>query len=194
MIELTEQQRRELEGNGENARVVNPATREEYVLVRAHVYERMQALASDDPEAMYPLLAELDPEDWEDRSAYGLPARMNNHRGDVVLLDYPFVDGSGSKIRPALIVQSDTRNAKINQTIVAMITKNLSRIGIDPTQAHIDLTTSEGKPSGLRVNSAVVCGNLYSVHERHIVATVGRISGKLMHRVNDCLRAALELP
>jgi hypothetical protein len=73
MIELTEEQRKELEGNGENARVLNPATNEQYVLVRAQVFERIKGLISDDPDEMYSLLAELDPNDWEDRSAYGLP-------------------------------------------------------------------------------------------------------------------------
>lgn len=42
MIELTEQQRREIEGNGNQIRVLNPATKEEYVLVHKDVYESMQ--------------------------------------------------------------------------------------------------------------------------------------------------------
>ena len=29
-------------------------------------------------------------------------------RGDIVLLDYPYADGSGSKVRPALMVQKWT--------------------------------------------------------------------------------------
>jgi len=49
---------------------------------------------------------------------------MTRHRGDVVLLDYPFSDSSGSKIRPALIIQADARNALITHTIVAMILEN----------------------------------------------------------------------
>jgi hypothetical protein len=31
---------------------------------------------------------------------------MNVSRGDVVLVDYPFSDQTGSKVRPALIVQA----------------------------------------------------------------------------------------
>jgi mRNA interferase MazF len=34
-------------------------------------------------------------------------------RGDVVLLDYPYADGSGSKVRPVLIVQNDRDNLKV---------------------------------------------------------------------------------
>jgi mRNA-degrading endonuclease toxin of MazEF toxin-antitoxin module len=34
---------------------------------------------------------------------------MKVKRGDVVLLDHPFSDASGSKVRPALVVQADAR-------------------------------------------------------------------------------------
>ncbi len=42
MIELTEQQRREL--NADPPRVIDPQTKKTYVLVSEEVYERMQAL------------------------------------------------------------------------------------------------------------------------------------------------------
>jgi hypothetical protein len=44
MIELTEQQQQKLQGNGEAPRVLDPATRTEYVLVRADVYARLLPL------------------------------------------------------------------------------------------------------------------------------------------------------
>lgn len=68
---------------------------------------------------------------------------MNNRRGDVVILDYPFSDSSGAKVRPALVVQSDQRNAILTNTIVAPITKNLQRLRTDPTQLLIDIATPE---------------------------------------------------
>jgi hypothetical protein len=49
MIQLTEEQRRELrETDGESGRVVDPQTKQEYVLVRAEVYERLKGLLSED--------------------------------------------------------------------------------------------------------------------------------------------------
>ena len=59
---------------------------------------------------------------------------MKVHRGDVVLLDHPFSDASGSKVRPALVVQADVRNSRLTETIVALITRNLKHVGTDPTQ------------------------------------------------------------
>jgi hypothetical protein len=69
MIQLTEEQRQEL--SQPEPVVFDPLTRKTYVLVPREVYERFKALlAEDDARLMYPLLAELDPEDWEDASVY----------------------------------------------------------------------------------------------------------------------------
>jgi mRNA interferase MazF len=118
---------------------------------------------------------------------------MKVQRGDVILLDHPFSDASGSKVRPALVVQSDVRNAKLTDTIVALVTRNLTHVATDPTQMLIDLATPDGKASGLKVNSAVKCGNLYTVHEDHIQKKIGSLSAALMVQINDCLKTALDL-
>ncbi len=74
MIELTDQQRQALrQVNGGEIRLADPVTQEQYVLLRADVYDRLKALVSDDgdwtPEEQLRLLAEsgkragwLDPE------------------------------------------------------------------------------------------------------------------------------------
>jgi mRNA interferase MazF len=51
-------------------------------------------------------------------------------RGDVVILDHPFTDGSASKVRPALVVQNDRDNRRVTNTIVALI---LAPIWMPPT-------------------------------------------------------------
>jgi hypothetical protein len=69
VIELTEQQRLELATPAPIA--IDPQTRNEYVLVRREVYDRFKKLLDeDDARLMYPGLADLDPEDWEDASVY----------------------------------------------------------------------------------------------------------------------------
>jgi hypothetical protein len=68
MIELNEQQRQEL--NGSEPIAIDPATNQEYVLVRRDVYCRLKGLLEEDTRAMEPLLANLDPEDWEDASNF----------------------------------------------------------------------------------------------------------------------------
>src|SRR5207302_2441155 len=48
MIELTEEQRQEMrQANGEAPRAIDPDTKQEYVLIRAELYERMKTLFYD---------------------------------------------------------------------------------------------------------------------------------------------------
>lgn len=69
MIELTECQCRELNQPGTIA--FDPRTNKQYVLVQKEDYERLRGILEDDSvRLMAPLLANLDPEDWEDASAY----------------------------------------------------------------------------------------------------------------------------
>jgi mRNA interferase MazF len=118
---------------------------------------------------------------------------MKVHRGDVVIIDHPFSDASGARVRPALVIQADQRNALLTETIVALITKNLRHVATDPTQLLIDLGTPDGQASGLNTNSAVKCGKLFTIHEDLVRRKIGVLSAALMQQVNACLKAALEL-
>jgi hypothetical protein len=76
-IELSEQNL-EAVAKGEPFRFIAPKTNIEFVVVRADVYDRVKELFGDnevDPEAMYPLLAEIAPEDWDDPSVYGISTK-----------------------------------------------------------------------------------------------------------------------
>jgi mRNA-degrading endonuclease toxin of MazEF toxin-antitoxin module len=59
------------------------------------------------------------------------------------------------KVRPALVVQSDHNNVRLTHTIVAIITKTTHRATSEATQLLIDISTPEGKQSGLLHTSAV---------------------------------------
>jgi mRNA interferase MazF len=67
-------------------------------------------------------------------------------RGDVILAYLPNVGSPGGKVRPALIVQSDHNNAHLNETIIAAITSNTSRVH-EATQLLIEVATPEGAAS-----------------------------------------------
>ena len=112
-------------------------------------------------------------------------------RGDVVLLDFPFTS-SGSKVRPAVIVQNDQDNARIHQTVVAMVTGNLKRAA-EPTHLLVDPGSVEGRTSGLNRPSLVVCLNLYTIEQMVILKTLCHLSDAHKQELNDCLKTALEL-
>jgi mRNA interferase MazF len=119
---------------------------------------------------------------------------MKVKRGDVVLLDHPFSTGVGSKVRPVLVVQGDRDNARLTSTIVAMITRTIHRVSQVDTQLLIDITTQEGKGTGLRATSAVNCSNLFTVSEQLLRKKIGELPPALMQQVNQCLKAALDIP
>ncbi len=85
---------------------------------------------------------------------------MSVRRGDIVLVDFPFSDRTGSKVRPALVVQDDRWNRTLDDTVLALITSSPRRMTGAPTQFRVDPATTEGRPSGLTVPSVVQCENL----------------------------------
>jgi hypothetical protein len=73
LLQLTDDQRQAIEElGGGPVYIVDPNTNAHYVLMRAEDYEKMKAPSEDDDDvsSMYPLLADLAPEDWEDASNY----------------------------------------------------------------------------------------------------------------------------
>ena len=97
-------------------------------------------------------------------------------------------------MRPAVVVQCDRLNARLENTILVMVTGNTSLAGSEPTQFLIDPATPEGASSGLNNASAVKCENLATIPQSDILHTIGRLSGTLEQLLNDCLKASLDLP
>jgi mRNA interferase MazF len=110
-------------------------------------------------------------------------------RGQIVLVDFA-IAGLPKKIRPVLIVQADSFNRKIANTVVAMITTNLTRVG-ETSHLLIDIATPEGQQSGLLHSSVVNCNTLTTVRQHDILRVLGSLSQPLMQRVDQGLKAAL---
>ena len=116
---------------------------------------------------------------------------MKVKRGDVVLVDYPYSDRTGSKVRPCLVVQNDANNERLDDTIVVTITSRVQHVAREQTQLLIDVGTLAGKQSGLLFTSAVQCENILTVDGNFIVRRIGNLPPELMQQIDDCLRAAL---
>jgi mRNA interferase MazF len=114
-----------------------------------------------------------------------------NH-GDVVIVDFPFTSGTQSKLRLALVVQSDRENRRLAKTVVAMITGNLRRAA-EPTHLLIDPATPDGASSKLHGESLVSCVNLFTIDQASVVRTIGLLSSGLLMRIDSCLRETLGL-
>jgi len=116
---------------------------------------------------------------------------MNVQRGDIVIIDFPYSDQSRSKVRPALVVQSDIWNRKLEDTILALITgSRYRRIGAN-TQYQIDISTPEGQKTMLRIDSVVQCENLLTYNKSLILRVIGKLSVSSMRQIDICLKAVL---
>lgn len=111
---------------------------------------------------------------------------MNVQRGDVVLVDYPYAAGGGTKVRPVLVTQNDRDNPRLLNTIVAQIT-SVTRRALEPTQVLIKIATPEGQRSGLRQNSVVNCVNLITLDKDKVLRKLGSLPDALMPQVSQQL-------
>src|SRR5260370_19215059 len=78
------------------------------------------------------------------------------NRGEVVHVDWPFSDLTGSKLRPAIVVQADFLNGLIDDTIYLQVT--CTQHGIPGTEVELDPAVETS--SGLPETSYASCTNL----------------------------------
>jgi mRNA interferase MazF len=117
---------------------------------------------------------------------------MSYLRGDVVLVDFPFSSGVGSKLRPAIVVQNDINNRKLQSTILVPITSNTRYQNVS-TQIALDPSVAEVKPTGLLRPSAVKCENIATVETRLVRRTIGKLPPTLVAQLDAALKAAIGL-
>jgi mRNA-degrading endonuclease toxin of MazEF toxin-antitoxin module len=115
------------------------------------------------------------------------------NRGDVILVRFPHPSGIRGKKRPAVVVQADGYNRTLGTVVVAEVTKNVT-MARDPACLFIDVTTPEGKATGLARDSVLSGLILATVDADRVVRVLGSLSPAMKQRLNDCLKAALGLP
>ena len=106
---------------------------------------------------------------------------------------FPHTAGARGKKRPVVVVQADAYYAKVCSVIVDEVTTNLTDAN-DPAHLLIDISTLDGKATGLLHDSMWSCLWLASVNADRVDPVLGKLSDVLLQRLNDCLKAAMELP
>jgi len=110
-------------------------------------------------------------------------------RGDVVEVDWQFTDMSGSKVRPAVVVQGDFLNGMIDDTILVQITS--TRHGIPGTEVLLDPAVETS--SGLSRLCVASCINITTYDQDLVLRTIGYLSDAVMQQIEACLRVVLEI-
>jgi mRNA interferase MazF len=110
-------------------------------------------------------------------------------RGDVVQIDWPFSDQTGSKIRPAVVVQADYLVGITDDTVLVQITSKIH--GIPGTEVILDPT--QEPMSGLKKKCVATCSKIMTFDENLIQRKVGILSDATMQVIDECLKSALGL-
>lgn len=114
---------------------------------------------------------------------------MNYKRGGVVLAGFPNSNLLTFKPRPALIVEANNVQTGSPQTVVVMITSNLTRSGV--TRVFFAKNSASGAAMGLLLDSMVVTDNIVTVEDKYIYKLPGHCPD--MQLVNNALRLTLDL-
>ncbi|MDA1018460.1 MAG: type II toxin-antitoxin system PemK/MazF family toxin [Planctomycetota bacterium] len=118
---------------------------------------------------------------------------MKVKRGDIVLVNYPFASGTGGKIRPALVVQCDRNNSRLDNTVIAQVTGRIRYVHQEPTQFLVEVASGAGQQTGLLSDSAVSCENLFTIRQDTILRKIGKMPEPELSEIDECLKAALGL-
>ena len=104
-------------------------------------------------------------------------------KNEVILMRYPFSNLSGSKVRPAIVVNASHVSQDV---IIVPLTSKVSRLLAG------EFVLADWKSAGLNVASAAKRG-LYTVHQSLVITSVGSLCATDAGSLDDSLRDWLSL-
>ena len=107
-------------------------------------------------------------------------------RGDEVLVEVVFSEGSDTKKRPALIISADDYNENRQEVIIVAITSNVKRILFGDTKIQ------NWKDAGL-IYPSLVTGIIQTIKSNMITYKLGSLSKQDFQRVQANLKKSLKL-
>jgi mRNA interferase MazF len=104
------------------------------------------------------------------RMVCGNNALKVNQR-DVILINFPFSDLSGAKVRPALVLSNDKYNLASLDAVVLALTSNVSRLDYSVLVTNADLESGR-----LPVDSAIRIDKPFSVLQGKVLKVQAKIT------------------
>ncbi len=114
---------------------------------------------------------------------------MTIKRGDIVLVNLaPSIGSEQGKIRPCIIVQSDSLNQVSPNTIIVPLTSKI------PEKEYPQLAIVDSKEQGLKEQSAALCNQIRAISiEGRILKKIGNLSQEAMQKVDEAIKVSLGL-
>lgn len=104
--------------------------------------------------------------------------------GWVCLVEYPFTDGTGAKVRPVLVVSIDEFNAGEDVVVVPISSRPSPS---DTYSVYIDSSSPQFAATGLKQSSAVKWGKPFTVSKRLLIRRLGTLESQLLSEVSGSL-------
>ena len=115
------------------------------------------------------------------------------HRGDVVLVAFPFTDLTATKVRPAVVVSPDRAHRATGDVVLAAVSSVIPKRGLLPTELLVADRNPGFGATGLRCSSLILCGKLFTMERRLLLRWLGRLDDQLTSRLDQAVSAAVGL-
>jgi mRNA interferase MazF len=112
---------------------------------------------------------------------------MAFHRGDIVLIPFPFADLSAAKTRPAVVVSSDVYHTIRSELLLAFISSQIAQA--NPT---LDYVLPDWRAAGL-LKPSFVRPKIAAIEPALVAHHVGALSAQDLREVDLRLQRALDL-
>jgi|SRR4051812_33483024 len=112
------------------------------------------------------------------------------HRGDVVLVPFPFADLTGGKVRPAVVISADPQSEEL---ILAFITSVLTNRSARGAEIEFLRSDPEFRGSGLKADSLVRLDKIVTLTRSVISRRLGTTGPATNVKLSAMLRRALDL-
>lgn len=119
-----------------------------------------------------------------------MPSTITFKRGQVIVVDVPFSDGSGTKPRPAMIVSANAFHRNVPDIVVCPISSQ-PRYFTRPGPG--DCPLQAWRVSGLRHPSTVRVSKILAIDKRIVRRALGTASREDLAAIDGVLRHALAL-
>ncbi len=111
------------------------------------------------------------------------------NRGDVVEIVWHYTDRTGSKRRPAVVLQADFLNGILDDTILVQITGTNHGLGTEvPLDPAVETNSGLGKPC------VANCTNIATVEQMDVLGTIGFLSPVAIQQIELSLKTTLGIP
>ncbi|MFH1761669.1 MAG: type II toxin-antitoxin system PemK/MazF family toxin [bacterium] len=107
---------------------------------------------------------------------------------DIVLIDFPFTDGTQTKKRPGAVCAIVINELGREDLIISAITHQTGNTGIVVNEGH-----PEYKMSGLKYPSRILPGKIFTCAKSEVRHKLGQLGPTLQETIKSRLRDILDL-